>query len=302
MTSVLVTGAGGFIGSALLASDHGWHIDAVSRHSIDRESVRWLPTDAVRHGAVDTSSPYDAVVHLAGNANHRLAHESPWLDAQATAVLSAELLGRVSAAHLVVLSSAAVYAGHTGQVGPLTLVDPRMAYALSKLYVEGLARALVADGRFGGVTVLRLYNAFGPGERPSRLIPRVAEAVRANAAFRLTGATSSLADPLHVEDVARALVAAANRQPGGTLDVCGGDAKPLLEQVRVIGRVLGRPDLTVAEIPDPDEVPIGFWSDPSPTWRALDLDPPCAFADAVWRYARSAGWITEPKLAQDSPA
>lgn len=302
MTSVLVTGAGGFIGSALLAANHGWQVDAVSRRPIERDAVRRLPTDAVRQGEVDIGGPYDAVVHLAGNANHGLAHESPWLDAQATAVLGAELLGRTSATHLVVLSSAAVYAGHTGQVNPAAPVDPPMAYALSKLYVEGLARALVADGRFGGVTILRLYNAFGPGERPTRLIPRVAESVRTTGTFRLTGATTSLADPLHVDDVAGALVAAATQRPNGTFDLCGGDPRPLPDQIRLIGEVLGGPDLEIDEVPNPDEVAIAFWSDPAPTWRALGLDPPQPFAEAVRRYARTAGWIAGEGSAQDPPA
>ena len=301
MTSVLVTGAGGFIGSALLAADHGWQVDAVSRRSIGRASLRWMSTDAVRRDEADISGPYDAVIHLAGNSNHGLAHESPWLDAQATAVLAAELLGRTSAAHLVVLSSAAVYAGHTGQVGPTTPLDPPMAYALSKLYVEGLARALLADGRFGGVTILRLYNAFGPGERPTRLIPRVVEAARTGGNFPLTAAPTSLADPLHVDDVARAVVAAATRQQSGIFDLCGGDPRPLPWQIHTIGDVLGRPDLTIEEVPNPDEVPIAFWSDPTPTWRALGLEPAQPFAAAVGRYARSAGWIAGEDPDQDPP-
>ena len=79
----------------------------------------------------------------------------------------------------MLLSSAAVYAGRTGRVDPSTPVDPPMAYALSKLYVEGLVRSLVAEGQAGDAVVVRLYNAYGPGERATRLIPRVVAAVRA---------------------------------------------------------------------------------------------------------------------------
>src|SRR5207247_6319135 len=103
-------------------------------------------------------------VHLAGNSNHTLAQVTPWQDVQATALLAAEILGRARARQLVVLSSAAVYAGRQGPVSPATRIHPQMSYALSKLYVEGLAETLAAAGRYEKATVFRLYNAFGPGE------------------------------------------------------------------------------------------------------------------------------------------
>jgi len=165
-----------------------------------------------------------------------------------------------------------------------------MPYALSKLYVEGLARSLQLDGRYGTVTILRLYNAFGPGERSTRLIPRVAAAARSGEPFRLTGSADSLADPIHVDDVVHALLGAVQRKPDAMLDLCGGNPRRLADQIAAISDALGWDGIAIEREPNPEEVPIGFWSDPSSTWRALAMTPE-PFDSAVRRYGAEMGWI-----------
>lgn len=291
---VLVTGAGGFIGRHVTAGrPPGWDLVVLSRQAIEPgpglRVVRSpgpddeLPAELVR--------PFDAVIHLAGNADHGLAVRAPWADLAATGVASAAILGRVEARRLVLLSSAAVYAGRVGEVDPGEVADPAMAYALSKRYVEGFARSLVATGRLGSALVLRLYNAFGPGERPSRLIPRVARSVRAGEPFVLSGAADSLADPIHVDDVVRCLVAGVTAGADGILDVCGGHPRPLRDAVGVIAGALGYATPEIVERPDPDQVPIRFWSDIRPIVEALRVDPPEPFAEAVHRYGKAEGWL-----------
>jgi nucleoside-diphosphate-sugar epimerase len=241
-------------------------------------------------------APFDAVIHLAGNADHGLAVREPWADLAATGGVAGALLGRVRTDRIVLLSSAAVYAGRTGRVDPTTPVDPPMAYALSKLYVEGLVRSIVADGRAGSAVVVRLYNAYGPGERPTRLIPCVVEAMQAGTPFTLTGAVTSLSDPVHVADVARALVGAATfATPGGadpvaTYDLAGGDPHPLPDQVERIADALGARPPEVRLEPDPDQTPIEFWSDPAAIVADLGLGAVTPLADGVRAYAAAAGW------------
>ena len=237
------------------------------------------------------ADPFDAVIHLAGNADHGLAVREPWADLAATGGVAGALLGRVRAGRIVLLSSAAVYAGRTGRVDPSTPVDPPMAYALSKLYVESLVRALVADGRAGSAVVVRLYNAYGPGERATRLIPRVVAALQAGTAFTLTGAVTSLSDPVHVGDVARALVRAVTADMGtgagpvATYDLAGGDPRPLPEQVERIAGALGARPPEVRLEPDPDQTPIEFWSDPAALVADLGLGRLLPLADGVRAYA-----------------
>jgi nucleoside-diphosphate-sugar epimerase len=270
-----------------------WDVVALTRQTIEA-APRLSPIrtpDPNEPLPAELARPFDVVVHLAGNADHGLAAREPWTDLQATGVLAASLLARVVTRRLVILSSAAVYVGREGLVDPSMDLDPPMAYALSKRYVEGLARALVCAGTVGSSAILRLYNAFGPGERPTRLIPRVAGALRDGSPFTLTGAPDSLADPIHVDDVVRCLVAAADGSETVVLDCCGGEPAELAETVRRIASALGSPPPEMILGPDPTQMPIRFWSDPAPTFRTLGIHGPEPFAVAVRRYATAGGWL-----------
>lgn len=292
---VLVTGAGGFVGQHVVsAAPATWDTVVLSRERLPERdglvSAQW-------DGNLDAPLPielegsFDAVIHLAGNASHGIATSEPWRDLAVTGGVAAAVLTRVSARRIVLLSSAAVYAGREGRVGPRLSLEPPMAYGLSKRYVEGLAWALVSQGRVEGLVTLRLYNAFGPGERPSRLIPRVVQAISAGAPFSMSADPSSLSDPVRVEWVAEALIAAARSDVIGTFDICGGDPVRMTTQVERIAAALNArpPDITFD--PNPNEVPIHFWSDPRPAVRALDIEAPAPFAAAVQDYARAMGWL-----------
>lgn len=289
---VLVTGAGGFVGRNLLrAAPRDWDLVGVSRSSDIGSVARLVPLPGIDDPLPeDLARGFDVIIHLAGNSNHGLADREPWADLTSTGVLAASLLGRIPARRIVLLSSAAVYAGLTGKVDPGACPRPAMPYALSKLYVEGFVASLVASGRCEGALIVRLYNVFGPGERPGRLIPRVAEAAIAGGSFTLTGEPTSLSDPIHVDDLTRCLIAAAASPVNGTFDLCGGDPVPLERQVQRIVDALGLPSLQISVAPAAGETPIRFYSDPDSLCTALKLPRPEGFESAVRRYGSALNW------------
>ena len=296
MSRLLLTGAGGFIGGHVLrAVPDDWDVVALStRPAPATTRAEWLTfASADALPAVLRERPFDAVIHLAGNADHGLAVREPWRDVEATAVLGARLLSSVDARRIVLLSSAAVYAGLLGEVGPALAVQPTMPYALSKLYLEGFVRSRLADGAAEGAVIIRLYNAFGPGERSTRLVPAVVAAMRSGTDFRLSGAVDSLSDPVHVADVAASLVAAVVSDASGTWDMCGGDPRPLPDQVTRIARALGGDPPTIDLVADPTQTPIRFYSDPRPLAAALGIAVPRPFEDGVRAYGREAGWVAD---------
>ena len=309
MQKIVITGGAGFIGSHVVRRFVKNYQDytivnldklTYAGNLANLKDIEHLPnyrfvkgdiTDAAFINQLFETEQPDAVIHLAGNADHGLATREPWRDVQATAVLGARLLSSVRARRIVMLSSAAVYAGLAGAVGPELSVQPVMPYALSKLYMEGFVRSRVADGAADGAVVIRLYNAFGPGERPTRLVPAVVAAMRSGTDFRLTGAPDSLSDPVHVDDVVAALIAAVLATVSGTWDLCGGDPHPLPDQVVRIADALDDVPPIVDLAPDTSQTPIMFHSDPHPLADALRIPLPRSFKEGVQAYAREAGWL-----------
>lgn len=158
MIRMLITGAHGFIGSAVCA-----RLEGDPRARAEAASVRggaWREIDFSR---------YDCVLHAAGIAHVR---SDGSLDAQYDEVnrrLTADLAARAKAAgvgQFIFLSSAIVFgeaspAGVRREIGPQTAPAPANAYGRSKLDAENALRALEGDGF--RVAILRPPMVYGRG-------------------------------------------------------------------------------------------------------------------------------------------
>ena len=176
---VLVTGAGGFVGRALvaeLARDGGIEVRAASRSPI-AFGARSAWVDASGFGPRFDWKPalegVDAVVHLAGRA-HVLQEPSPdperefmTVNRDATRRL-AEQSAESGVRHIVLVSTIGVHGDMSCPGKPLSERDPLRPYdAYTRSKAEGEAVTLAAtDGTATGVTILRptmVYGAGAPG-------------------------------------------------------------------------------------------------------------------------------------------
>lgn len=185
MKKVGVTGAAGFIGAHLCDRllREGYEVVGVDDLSygsmgnlascLAHPDFRFEVLDCARRRKLRVAfDGCDAIAHLAAKKIPRYGGTVSTLEVNVSGVHSACSVALSLGADLIVTSTSDVYGNAPPPlaeddalvIGPST--TRRWAYAVSKLYDEHLALAL-AEERGLKVTVLRLFNAYGPGNHLS---------------------------------------------------------------------------------------------------------------------------------------
>jgi len=245
---VLLTGATGFIGSALLRrllADGRHEVAALLRPGTDP----WRITDLLDRtrritGALDdleAARPQvaafapEAVLHLAwfgvGNA---LRNDTRQVANIAATVALVELARDLGARHWIGLGSQAEYGPCGGPITEETPTRPTTLYGITKLSAGLLARHLCAEAgmRFAW---LRVFSTYGPADDPAWMIPYLILRLLRGERPALT-AGEQLWDYLHVDDAAAA-IARVLEAPGaaGLFNLGSGTAdtiRAIVERVR----------------------------------------------------------------------
>lgn len=260
---VVVTGAAGFAGrhvvAALLGAGH-----AVL--GIDRRPWATLPgedraiTDLLDHDARPLLGRAAAVVHLAGCPGVRDdrpdAGRWRWRDNVLAGQVVLDAVPETTP--LVTVSSSSVYggAGHPAAPRPCHEDDPRRprgGYARSKAAFEDLCTAARARGR--RVAVLRPFTVAGEGQRPDMALARWIDAVRAGRPVHVFGSLERRRDVTDVRDLARAVLAALDRDVDDVVNVGTGHAHRLGDLVAAVEAAVGRPADVHVTSADAEEVP-----------------------------------------------
>ncbi len=254
MTSVLITGAAGFVGTRLCQAfaAAGFDVTGLDRVAPRTPACgRFLTGDLLAAGE-DTHS-FSTVVHLAG----LLPGKAPPGDLFAVNVggTSAVLRRYVSqGSHLILFSTGLVYGDQPGPFGEGLACRPRDPYAESKLAAEVVARA-GCETRQAQLTVVRPSVIYGTGAPAGMLLVSMMAALRRGEVFPMT-AGEQRRDFLHVNDLASAVVGLAQRRPEGVFNVAAGESHTVREAAEIAAQVSGRGDLLrLGQLPyRPDEV------------------------------------------------
>ncbi len=206
---VLVTGAQGFLGSALVAFLRAAGTDVLATDVSGGDRA----CDVTRFDAVDRvtrETHFDTVFHCGAVSGPMVLADRPleiWrINATGTAnVLEAARATGVG--RVIVCSTSEVYGRLTGPVDETTLPQPTSVYAASKLAAEHVS---LAYRRQHGLDViaLRLSWIYGPGRRTPTTLGAILEAALAGGGGRFAAHPDDLTHYLHVDDAIAGLLAA----------------------------------------------------------------------------------------------
>lgn len=209
---LLVTGGRtGYLGRHVVAAAHDHEVVAVGSLDADLRDRSAVEALIAQHRP-------DAIIHTA-------YVQSDWA-VTATGAAHVAMAAARHGARLVLVSSDVVFSGADGLYAESAPPDPISPYGAAKAAAETVARAVCPD-----VVVARTSLILGDGTSPHE---RLVHAL-------VGGAAGALFDdeqrcPVHVDDLAAALVELAGNDLQGVLHVGGAQATSRLELGRLIAR------------------------------------------------------------------
>jgi UDP-glucose 4-epimerase len=253
---VVVTGASGFIGhNVLLRAPREWTIYAVYHATPGLEAfiathnlanVKPIRCNLLNEGDVQMMAAAiggrpDAMLYLAANGDPAASAERPRWDLESNTLAFVTCLEHCPAAHVVYVSSGAVYDGLSGAVTPASPISPRLPYAISKLASEQYLR-FFAERRdtVDSYVNVRFFGAYGPYEAPRKITTRWLQALaKGQREFVVRGDGKNLIDFMYVDDAVDGFLALVKAQGARlTVDFASGAPVSVNDIVKTMGQVL----------------------------------------------------------------
>jgi UDP-glucose 4-epimerase len=283
---VLITGAGGFVGSRLVA-------ELASRHEVVGLARRaGPPTEGVDWIEVDLSQPLDAsrlpdrvdgIVHLAQSRRYREFPEGAgdvFAVNVASTVALLEYAREAGAQSFVFTSSGGVYGYSYERFVEEDPVNPLNFYFGSKYSAELLI------GNYGmllNTVVLRPFFVYGAGQK-GMLVSNLVERVLRGETVTVEGDPGLHINPIHVDDAVRAFEPALTLGRSGLFNIAGDEVVTMTELVQLIGEVTGRtPSIAYGQAPSEGHL-IG---DNSAMKQVLGVEPLVSLREGLYGVAEA---------------
>jgi UDP-glucose 4-epimerase len=253
---VLVTGAAGFVGRAVVkslvrrgtvvvgTSASGRRVPDAEMHFLDLTRSDEVEDFVQREGT------FGIVVHAAADVPGKFTAKDSERALLANIAMTANA-GKTlrPQGRIVYISSSSVY----GSSGKDRGACPNNLYSVSKLAGEHIAQ-VCALGSDGKAVSLRISAPYGVGQPHRTVLQLFVERAVAGESLGYFGTGSRTQDFTHVDDVADAVVCACQRGEG-QYDISGGRPIGMRALAELVVSTVGRPGARVepAGIPDPQE-------------------------------------------------
>lgn len=237
---LLISGGNGYLAERVIANqgqDHQIFATYRSQKSA-KQNVEWVHESECPAMLPES---IDAVIHLAQSGNYRDFPNSSKDMFAVNVALSHSLLeyARTAGAQcFVYASTGGVY---SPSQDPLeedgSVVSPGDFYAATKLASEILVKPYE---QFFNVSILRLFFLYGENQH-SRLIPNLIQRVKNEEPVELNHGDGGLKiTPTHVDDVAKVIRTAVEKNWSGTYNVASPEVLSIKDIALEIGEVLGK--------------------------------------------------------------
>jgi dTDP-glucose 4,6-dehydratase len=329
-TTVLVTGAAGFIGSNFvrlaLAERPSWRIVAADAltYAGNLENLAGLTeaypqrlrfvrldvTDEAALAALFQEETFTGVFHFAAESHVDRSILGPLAFVRTNVLGTAALLERCrlswteGGGRFLQISTDEVYGtlGEEGAFTEETPLCPSSPYSASKAAADQLA--LAYHRTFGlDVVVTRCCNNYGPYQFPEKLIPFMVVRLLEGEPLPVYGTGENVRDWIHVDDHNRGVLLAFERgRPGQVYNLGARCEKRNLDLVRLLVREVSArkgwgevdPDSRIAFVKDRPGHDWRYAIDPTKAERELGFSPRVSFeeglASTVAWYLENEGW------------
>ncbi|MFZ3581674.1 NAD-dependent epimerase/dehydratase family protein [Loktanella sp. DJP18] len=253
---ILMTGATGFVGRAIIS-----HLGDANLHIVSRRPVtgtgHWHHAD-LRDAAqavtlIRTVRP-DILIHAAWETEHgAFWHADSNRDWLAAGKAMFDAMKRMGGQRIVSLGTCAEYpfSNHPlseDKAGPA----PATVYGQTKLellrHLHGLGISYAWP---------RIFHCYGAGEDPRRLVPKVVAALAAGQPIACSSGTQKR-DFMEVRDTGRTVAALSLSNVDGAINLGSGESVTIGQVAGTLGAIAGRPDLIhLGALPDrPGDPPV----------------------------------------------
>lgn len=286
--SVLVTGAGGFIGRHLVVALRSAGVDVVGDTDANDDLVD--VTNPQQVNAMMGRHKPGAVVHLGGISGPMLAADRPRsvvdvnIGGTANLLEAARLTGT---RQFVFASSNAVYGNNPGALDEqTTMLNPSSVYGVTKVSGEQLTTVYGRDYHMSTIA-LRICSVYGPGRSTHCIVRSFIEDALAGSVSRVAFGADLPRQYVHIDDVVGAIGAALCTDPkpaGMAINISGGEVLTVGDIAGIVTELLPTARIEFGHGPDPDDKDVQGPFVLTQAREVLGFEPQVRMRDGIARY------------------